>query len=101
MSVSTIRSTTEPPKPDSAPKQGIVNSDLLRNVRVAVDVQLGHASIAIEEMMALKTGSVIALQTGLGETVGLYVNENLVARGEIVAVGENYGVRIVEIVSQP
>jgi len=101
MSVSSIRSTSEPPKPEAAPKQGVVNSDLLRNVRVAVEVQLGQVSIAIDEMMALKPGSVIALQTGLGETVGLYLNENLIARGEIVAVGDKYGVRIVEIAAQP
>jgi len=101
MSVSSIRSTSELPKAEPAQKQGVVNSDLLRNVRVAVDVQLGQVSIAIDEMMALKPGSIVTLQTGLGDTVGLYLNDNLIARGEIVAVGDNYGVRIVELASQP
>ena len=100
MSVSSLRSS-EPPKIDPAPKQGIANSDLLRSVRVAVDVQLGQVSIPIEDVMALKPGSVVALQTGLGETVGLYLNDTLIARAEIVAVGEKYGVRIVEIAAQP
>lgn len=82
-------------------KSGAINSELLRGVRVALDVQLGQVSIAVEDMMALKPGSVVTLQTGLAESVELYLNENLIARGEVVAVGDKYGVRIVEIVATP
>jgi flagellar motor switch protein FliN/FliY len=100
MSVSTIRSA-DTPKSETPAKPGAINSDLLRGVRVALDVQLGQVSIAVEDMMALKPGSVVTLQTGLAESVELYLNENLIARGEVVAVGDKYGVRIVEIVATP
>jgi flagellar motor switch protein FliN/FliY len=78
-----------------------VNSDLLRGVRVALDARLGKASLSIEDVMALKPGSVVTLQKGLAESIELYLNDNLVARGEIVAVGDKYGVRIVEIANAP
>jgi flagellar motor switch protein FliN/FliY len=103
MSVSTIRSAEAPKsdRPEPPVKPGAINSDLLRGVRVALDVQLGQVSIAVEDMMALKSGSIVTLQTGLAENVELYLNENLIARGEVVAVGDKYGVRIVEIVAAP
>ena len=106
MSVSTIRST-EPAKADRSvekaemPKPGVVNNEILRGVRVNLDAHLGHVSIAVEDMMALKSGSVVTLQTGLADHVELYLNDALVARGEIVCVGDKYGVRIVEIATSP
>jgi flagellar motor switch protein FliN/FliY len=81
-------------------RQG-VNGDLLRGVRVALDARLGEVSLSIEDVMALKPGSVVTLQKGLAETIDLYLNDNLVARGEVVAVGDKYGVRIVEIANAP
>jgi flagellar motor switch protein FliN/FliY len=78
-----------------------VNGELLRGVRVSLDVRLGKAPMTVEEMMSLKSGSVVALQASLADCVELYLNETLVARGEIVAVGDKYGVRIVEIAKGP
>lgn len=74
-----------------------INSDLLRGVRVSLEARLGESSMTVEEMLALKTDSVITLETGLADHVELYLNDALVARGEIVAVGEKFGIRIVEI----
>lgn len=76
-----------------------INSDLLRGVRISLDARLGRAGMTVEEMMALQKGSVVTLETGLADHVDLYLENALVARGEIVAVGDNYGVRIVEIAS--
>jgi flagellar motor switch protein FliN/FliY len=74
-----------------------INSDLLRGVRISLDARLGRAGMTVDEMMALQKGSVVTLETGLADHVDLYLGNALVARGEIVAVGDNYGVRIVEI----
>lgn len=74
-----------------------INSDLLRGVRVLLEARLGEASMTVEEMLALKADSIVTLETGLAEHVELYLNNALVARGEIVAVGEKFGIRIVEI----
>jgi flagellar motor switch protein FliN/FliY len=106
MSVSTIRSTDpvntdRPAEKAETPRPGAISNDVLRGVRVNLDVHLGDVSIAVEDMMALKTGSVVTLQTGLSDHVELYLNDTLVARGEIVAVGDKYGVRIAEIAPSP
>lgn len=78
-----------------------INGDLLRNVRVSLEACLGQSSMTVEEMMALKAGSVVTLQTGLADHVELYLNDTLIARGEIVAVGDKYGVRIVDTAPKP
>jgi len=80
-----------------APKLAPINTDLFRGVRVALEVRLGESPMTIEEIMALKSGSVVTLEASLADRVELYLNDTLVARGEIVAVGDKYGVRIVEI----
>lgn len=74
-----------------------INSDLFRGVKVSLEVRLGESPMTIEEIMALKSESVVTLDSSLADHVELYLNGTLVARGEIVAVGDKYGVRIVEI----
>jgi flagellar motor switch protein FliN/FliY len=81
----------------SSPKLAAIDNNLLRDVKVALEAKLGRATLTVEQMMALKSGSVVTLETGLADYVDLYLNDALVARCEIVAVGEKYGVRIVEI----
>lgn len=78
-----------------------ISSDLLKGVKVSLEASLGRSDISVEEMMALEKGSVVTLETGLADHVELFLNDALIARGEIVAVGEKYGVRIVEIARTP
>jgi flagellar motor switch protein FliN/FliY len=78
-----------------------INGELLRGVRVALEAKLGQANMSVEEMMSLKSGAVVTLETGLADHVDLCLNGTLVARGEIVAVGDKFGVRIVEIAQKP
>jgi len=78
-----------------------INIGLFADVRVALQARLGEAPMTVEAMMALKPGAIVALETGLADHVDLYLNEVLVARGEIVAVDGKYGVRIVEISVRP
>lgn len=92
---------SDEPKPPEAAKLAPINSDLLRGVQVALEARLGTATLTVEQMMALKSGSVVNLDTGLGDHVELYLNGSLVARCEIVAVGDKFGVRIVEIAPAP
>jgi flagellar motor switch protein FliN/FliY len=104
MAVSLLK-TAEPGKTDKSTdtpvpaKRTNVGNELLRGVRVSLEARLGQASMTVEDMMALKPGSVVTLQTSLADHVELYLNDTLVARGEIVAVGDKYGVRIAEIAS--
>ena len=90
------------PKQASEPlKLAPLNNDLLRGVQVSLEARLGNATLTVEQMMALKAGSIVSLDTGLGDQVELYLNGSLVARCEIVAVGDKFGVRIVEIAPAP
>jgi flagellar motor switch protein FliN len=92
----------EEPKPaESAPAGPRINGELLRGVRVALEARLGQANMTVEEMMALKSGAVVTLETSLADHVELFLNGTLVARGEIVAVGDKFGVRIVELAQKP
>jgi flagellar motor switch protein FliN/FliY len=78
-----------------------IGVDLFAGVRVSLEARLGEAPMTVESLMALKAGAIVNLETGLADHVGLYLNDMLVARGEIVAVGGKYGVRIVELASRP
>lgn len=72
---------------------------VLANVELDVSVSLGHTRKSIREILSLGPGSVLELDTQAGEAVDIEVNGRVVARGEVVVVGENYGVRITELVS--
>ena len=75
-------------------------SPLFRDVTVALEARLGQTVLPLSDLWELKPGSVVTLQSGMNEPVGLFLNEMLVARGEIVAVEDNFGVRIVEIIQR-
>lgn len=71
--------------------------DLLMRVEVPVSVTFGSTRVRMRELLSLTAGSVVELDQTLGEQVEVRVNNCLIARGEVVAVDGNYGVRIVEL----
>ena len=79
-------------------RKGNVDSAVLDNIPVTVSVELGTTKLKIGEMMALNQGSVIALDSLAGEPLNLRVNGTLIAKGEIVLIKENYGIKLTEIV---
>ncbi|MDQ1676824.1 MAG: flagellar motor switch protein FliN [Actinomycetota bacterium] len=72
--------------------------DLLRDVEMEVTVELGRTRMAIRELLALAPGAVVELDRAAGSPADLLVNGRLIARGEVVVVDEDFGVRITEIV---
>lgn len=82
----------------SEPKNGS-NIDLLLDVALNVNVELGRSSMPIKDILALGPGSVVELDRLAGEPVDVFINGTLIARGEVVVVDEKFGVRVVEIVS--
>jgi flagellar motor switch protein FliN/FliY len=74
--------------------------DLVLDVKVKVSVQLGSCLLPMREVLALAPGAVIQLLHRAAEPVGLYVNDKLVAYGEVVVVEENFGIKITELVSK-
>lgn len=73
--------------------------ELLMDVEMRVSVELGRSSMSVEEILSLGPGSVVELNKLAGEPVDILVNDHLIARGEVVVVDENFGVRVTEIVS--
>lgn len=74
--------------------------NLLEDIPLEIAVELGRVTMTLREIAnRLGEGSVIALSKLTGEKLDLRINDQLVARGEAVAVGERYGIRIVEIVT--
>ncbi len=73
--------------------------DMLMDVAMRVSVELGRSSLTVEEVLELGPGSVVELNKLAGEPVDILVNDRLIARGEVVVVDENFGVRITEIIS--
>jgi flagellar motor switch protein FliN len=73
--------------------------DLIMDVSMRVTVELGRSTITVEEVLSLGPGSVVELNKLAGEAVDILVNDQLIARGEVVVVDEHFGVRVTEIVS--
>lgn len=73
--------------------------DLIMDVAMRVTVEIGRSTMTVEDVLSLGPGSVVELNTLAGEPVDVLVNDQLIARGEVVVVDENFGVRVTEIVS--
>lgn len=76
------------------------NLDMLLDIPLKVTVELGRTKRTIKEILELSSGSIIELDKLAGEPVDIHVNEKLIAKGEVVVIDENFGVRVTDILSQ-
>ena len=74
--------------------------DLLRDVPLEVQAQLGKTKKLVKDILKLNVGSIVELEKEAGEPIDILVNNKLIARGEVVEIDGNYGVRITEIVNR-
>lgn len=86
------------PPPTNAPSGTTI--DLLRDVPLTVTAELGRTKMVVREILKLGVGSVIELEKLTGEPVDILVNGKVIARGEVVAIDENFGVRITEVIAR-
>ncbi|MBI0104318.1 flagellar motor switch protein FliN [Gilliamella sp. W8145] len=84
------------PQPSNVKEQDI---NLILDIPVNLSVELGRTKMAIKDLLNLTQGSVIALDGLAGEPLDILINGYLIAQGEIVVVGDNYGVRITDIIT--
>ena len=75
------------------------NIDLLMDVSMRVTVELGRTRMQLAQVLELQHGSVVELDRLAGDPVDIFVNDCMVARGEVVVVDDKFGVRITEMVS--
>ena len=75
------------------------NIDLLLDVELPVSVSFGHSEMQLKDVLKLGAGSVIELDKSVNDPVTIIVNHKPIAKGEVVMVDGNYGVRILEVES--
>ncbi len=75
------------------------NLDLVMDVTLNLTVELGKTELSIKDVLELTRGSVIELDRVAGEPVDLMANGKLIAKGEVVVIEDNFGLRITSIVS--
>lgn len=87
----------EPARPADAPFADRL--DLLRGVEMDATAELGRTRMTVNDLLALRAGVVVELDRVAGGPADLLVNGRLIARGEVVVVDENYGIRITQVVA--
>jgi flagellar motor switch protein FliN len=75
------------------------NFRLIQDVDVKLTVEIGSTNLTLRELLALGETSVIELDREANELLDVFVNGTLIGRGEVVTVGEKFGVRLTELVS--
>ncbi|WP_109808069.1 flagellar motor switch protein FliN [Sphingosinithalassobacter portus] len=75
------------------------NFRLLQDVGVKLTVEIGSTSLSLRELLALGEESVIELDREANELLDVFVNGTLIGRGEVVTVGDKFGVRMTELVN--
>jgi flagellar motor switch protein FliN/FliY len=76
------------------------NLDLLMNVSLGVSVELGRCTLSLGELLKLGAGAIVELDRRAGAPIDVLANGRPIARGEIVAVDDRFGVRITEIIAR-
>lgn len=75
------------------------NLDFVLDIPLEISVELGRAKMLISELLQLGQGSVIELNKLAGEPVEIFINQKLIARGEVVVVNDKFGIKMTDILS--
>lgn len=92
--------SAQPPALDelgASPRAAGASFDTLLEVSVPVIIEIGRARLSVQEVLQLGPGSVVQLDRIVGEPVDIYVSDRKLARGEVVVVGDHFGVRITRV----
>jgi flagellar motor switch protein FliN/FliY len=83
---------------DAEPKRTATDLEAVFDVPVTVQAILGKSAMEVSELLKLGKGTVVQLDRKVGEAIDIYVNDRLVARGEVVLVEDRLGVTMTEII---
>ena len=86
---------------DSLGKEQAENLDLIMEVPLQVTVEIGRTQRKVQDILEFSKGSLVVLDKLAGDQVDLFVNGKCIARGDVVVIDDNFGVRITEIVQKP
>ncbi|HHL34708.1 MAG TPA: flagellar motor switch protein FliN [Desulfobulbaceae bacterium] len=95
---------TNHPQPEAMqaqePQDNCRDLEFLFDVPLQVSVEVGRARILLKDLLQMGEGYVVELDKFSGDPLDLYVNSRLIARGEAVKVGDKFGIKLTEVVSQ-
>jgi flagellar motor switch protein FliN/FliY len=97
VSASTMPQVQAPASVTPLPRRGI---EMLHGVDMEVTVELGRTRMTVRDLLALTPGAVLELDRAAGSPADLLVNGRLIARGEVVVVDEDFGLRVTEIIDE-
>lgn len=83
---------------DLSQNGGASNINLLMDIKLRVVVELARTQMQLREVLELQDGSVIELDRLAGDPVDVYINDHLFAKGEVIVVDDNFGVRITQLI---
>lgn len=86
--------------PDDPPSNPSKTFELLLDVELPVSISLGRAQVPLKDVLKLTTGSIVELNRAIGDPVEVIVNNCVIARGEVVTIEGNFGVRIQQVISR-
>jgi flagellar motor switch protein FliN/FliY len=82
-------------------KEQAQNLDLIMGVPLQVTVEIGRTKRKVQDILSYSKGSLVVLDKLAGDQVDLFVNGKCIARGDVVVIEDNFGVRITEILQKP
>lgn len=91
------------PNTNGTPEEAVKNSgtlDLLLDVELPVSISFGKTQMPLQQVLRWTTGSIVELESAVNEPVEVVVNNCVIARGEVVVVDGNYGVKVQQIISR-
>jgi len=94
------RPIAEAARPAAGPTDTVGNMGLLMDVQLPGSIELGRTELSIAEILELRHGSIVELDRLAGEPVDIFVNGQLLAKGEVVVLDERFGVRITSLISE-
>ena len=93
----TVESTQDVNEATNNPEVGIENLKVLENIEVKLTVEVGSTDLKIRDLLRLNEGSVVELERLAGDPLDILANGVKIAKGEVVMVGERFGIRFTEV----
>lgn len=88
---------SEPVAAEDEPERA--DLDIILDIPLELSVELGKTKMLVNDLLQLGQGSIVGLNKLAGEPLEIYINQKLIARGEVVVVNEKFGVRLTDIIS--
>ncbi len=86
-------------KEDKPGKEEEYDLSFILDIPLDVSVELGSVKMLVSDLLQLGQGSIIELTKAVGDPLEIYINDKLIARGEVVVIDEKYGIRVTDIIS--